>query len=88
MRKWIRNLKEGDMFDATPCAKQLLDFEGGFGKDSHADSIAIAAENLYFECEEVVSIWENDELVGYVVYAYPHNLCGIKDCLVEIMEEE
>lgn len=86
MRKWVRNLKEGDVFDATPCAEQILALWGGFGKSEYADAIAVAAESLYFECESVKRVWEGDEVIEYVVNAHPHNLCGVKNCLVEIKE--
>ena len=87
MRKWVRDLKEGDVFDASPCAEQMLELWGGFGKNEYVDAVAVAAENLYFECECVAGAWEGDEFLHYVIYAHPHNLCSIKDCLVEIKEQ-
>lgn len=88
MRKYVRNLQEGDMFDAEPLAKQVLDLYGGCGKDEHADAIATAAENIYFECCGVKKIYENDETTAsrYVVLAEPFVLPYVKDCLVNIKE--
>lgn len=79
MKKRVRDLIEGDIYDAEPiCEKCLMPF----GSDELDDAAWVAAENVWFEVEGVEKMGNGD----YAIWGHPFNMTASGDELVEVRE--
>ena len=80
MKKRVKDLMPNDSYDAQPLCRKCLE---PFGTDMFDDSVWVAAENLYFEVEEV----EKHPSGYYVIWGYPYNMTADGNDWVEVREE-
>lgn len=79
MRRRVKDLVEGDFYDAEPLCENCLK---PFGTDELDDSAWVAAENLFFEVEGVEKMANG----MYAIWGHPFNMTADGDDLVEIKE--
>ena len=85
MKLYASDLREGDMYDATPLVESLialLNADEVPELAEFADDSRRKAECMYFEVECV----EVNHNGGYVVYGEPLNLPAAEGQMVEVME--
>lgn len=77
MLKRVKDLVEGDYYDAWPLCESCLE---PYGMNMLNDSAWVAAENLYFEVEKVEKMANGD----YAIWGQPYNMTADGDEVVAV----
>ena len=86
MRIHAKDLQPGDAYDAMPLVEELIKAIRADEYDELDEwtvSVREAADNLWFEVEEVKEKVNG----GYVVYGHPFNLPASEESIVETRED-
>jgi len=77
VKKRVKDLVEGDVYDAWPLCEGCLE---PFGDNVDDDAAWVAAECGYFEVERVEQASNGD----YVIWGHPFNMEATGDEMVEV----